>query len=117
MTAAFAAAAVLSGSWTGTYSLPAGSEAVDISAQLHGKSSLVALGRGHASLTSVPVAVRGTHVRFVFPGGVAFDGALKGGVLAGTVRQAKVRGSFSMRRGARASSRSTDSFAAPTGRP
>src|SRR5207247_6372524 len=72
MTAALAAAAVLSGSWTGTYSLPAGSEPVDLSVQLHGKSSLVALGRGHASLTRVPVMVRGTHIRFRFPGGVAF---------------------------------------------
>jgi dienelactone hydrolase len=100
VTAALAAAAVLSGSWTGTYSLPAASDPVDISVQLHGKSALVALGRGHASLTSVPVAVRGAHVRFVFPGGVAFDGMLKGNAVSGTVWQAKVRGSFALRRGA-----------------
>jgi hypothetical protein len=100
MTAALAAAAVLSGSWTGTYSLPAATDPVDISVQLHGKTALVALGRGHASLTSVPVAVRGAHVRFVFPGGVAFDGMLKGNAVSGTVWQAKVRGSFALRRGA-----------------
>ena len=99
MTAALAAAAVLSGSWTGTYSLPAGSEPVDLSVQLHGKTALVALGRGHASLTSVPVTLRGTGIRFVFPGDVAFEGALKRDALAGTVRQARVRGSFRLRRG------------------
>jgi len=100
VTAALAAAAVLAGSWTGTYSLPTGTDPVDISVQLHGKTALVAFGRGHASLTSVPVVVRGAHVRFVFPGGVAFDGVLKGSAMSGTVRQAKVRGSFTVRRGA-----------------
>jgi dienelactone hydrolase len=99
MTAALAAAAVLSGSWTGTYALPAGSEPVDLSVQLHGKTALVGLGRGHASLTSVPVTLRATQIRFVFPGGVAFEGALKRGALGGTVRQAKLRGVFTLRRG------------------
>lgn len=99
MTAALAAAVALSGSWVGTYTLPAGSDPVDVAVRLQGAGAVVALGRGHAASTRVAVTLRGTRLRFVFPGDVVFDGSLRGGTVAGAVRQGTLRGTFRLRRG------------------
>jgi dienelactone hydrolase len=100
MIAAVGAALALSGSWTGTYSLPAGADPVDVSVQLRGTTATVALGRGHASSTTVAATLRRSSLRFVFPGGVVFDGSLKGRAVSGAVRQGSLRGSFRLTRGA-----------------
>jgi len=88
--------------WSGTYSLPASTDAVAISVQMHGRTATVSLGPGHSGATSVTVAVHGTHIRFVFPGlpqNVVFEGSVRKSRIAGTVRQGALRGAFSLRRG------------------
>ncbi len=93
---------MIAADWHGAFSLPASAEPVAISVRVHGTRATVALGRGHASSTSVVVKIAGTHVRFAFPGlpsDVVFDGSVKRGRLAGLVRQGTLRGTFSLSRG------------------
>ena len=88
--------------WVGTYRLPASAVPVDISVQLHGARATVSMGYGHPARTDVAASVRGPHVRFVLPGlpaNVVFEGTSKGRVLAGTVSQGALRGSFRFARG------------------
>lgn len=90
------------GSWAGTYRLPASADPVDISVQLHGTRATVSMGYGHPAHTDVAASVRGSHVHFTLPGlpaNVVFDGMSKGRVLAGTVKQGALRGSFRVARG------------------
>lgn len=90
------------GSWVGTFRLPAAADAVDVSVQLHGARATVSMGYGHPSRTDVAVTVRGSQVRFALPGlpaNVVFDGTSKGTVLAGRVSQGALRGSFRLSRG------------------
>ena len=66
-----------SGSWVGSYALPASAEPVAISVRFDGRRANVALGPGHASATTVAVSGAGARVRFAFPGlpsNVVFDG-------------------------------------------
>jgi pimeloyl-ACP methyl ester carboxylesterase len=89
--------------WTGTYAVPAATDPVAISVQVNGHTASVAFGGGHAVSTTVAIGRHGTRVRFSFPGlpsNVVFDGSVKRNVWSGTVRQGKLRGSFSLRRGA-----------------
>jgi dienelactone hydrolase len=79
----------------GTYAVPANATPVQISVDLRGSRATVALGRGHASSTDVHVTLRGTRIRFTFPGGLVFDGTTRGG----TVRHGNVRGRFTLRPG------------------
>jgi dienelactone hydrolase len=93
---------MIAADWNGAYSLPASAQPVAISVRLHGRTATVALGRGHSSSTTVVVKLRGTQVRFAFPGlpaNVVFDGAVKKGVLSGSVRQGRLRGTFRLGRG------------------
>jgi dienelactone hydrolase len=93
---------MIAADWNGAYTLRAADQPVAISVRLHGRKATVALGRGHASSTTVVVTVRGEHVRFAFPGlpsNIVFDGAVKNGVLSGSVRQGLLRGAFRLRRG------------------
>jgi len=88
--------------WTGTLTLPAAAAPVALSVQMHGRMATVALGAGHSGATNVVVVVRGTRLRFTFPGlphPVVFEGAIRAGTLAGSVRQGALRGRFSLRRG------------------
>jgi uncharacterized protein len=85
--------------WTGTYALPAAASPVAIVVQLQGRAATVSLGPGHAYAQRVTAVVNGTHVRFTVPDSVVFDGTVKGGQLSGWVRQGKLRGTFSLRRG------------------
>jgi hypothetical protein len=88
--------------WSGTYSLPASTEAVAISVQMHGRTATVSLGPGHSGATSVTVVMHGTHIRFAFPGlpqNVVFDGSVRKSRIEGTVRQGVLRGAFALRRG------------------
>ncbi|MEP6813351.1 MAG: alpha/beta hydrolase, partial [Actinomycetota bacterium] len=90
------------GSWVGVYRLPASADPVDISVQLHGARATVSMGYGHPARTEVAARVRGSRVRFALPGlpaNVVFDGTAKGRVLAGTVSQGALRGSFRFARG------------------
>lgn len=80
---------------TGTYSLPA--NATPVAIVVRGNS--VALGPGHAFAQRIPVSIRGVHIRFTVPDGVVFDGVLNGTRVFGTVRQGRVHGRFSLRRG------------------
>jgi uncharacterized protein len=95
-------AAAATGSWVGTFRLPASAEAVDVSVQLQGSRATVSMGYGHPARSGVVATVRGSHVRFALPGlpaNVVFDGTAKGRVLAGKVSQGALRGSFRMARG------------------
>ena len=82
--------------FVGTYSVPVSAPAVDLSVDVRGSTAIVALGRGHAASTTVHVTLRGTRIRFTFPGGLAFDGVIG---RAGTVRHDGVKGTFRLRRG------------------
>src|SRR5262245_59365388 len=88
--------------WHGSYTIPASAAAVAISVRLHGRSATVALGPGHASATTVRLQIQGKHIHFRFPGlprDLVFDGTVRRGRIAGTVRQGSLRGRFSFRRG------------------
>jgi pimeloyl-ACP methyl ester carboxylesterase len=88
--------------WSGTYSLPASAAAVAMTVQMQGRTATVSLGPGHAGATAVTVVVRGTHIRFTFPGmpqNVVFEGSLRKLRIQGTVRQGALRGAFALRRG------------------
>jgi hypothetical protein len=89
--------------WSGTYSLPASAAAVAISVQMKADgAATVAFGPGHSGATAVTVVVRGTHIRFTFPGmpqNVVFDGTLRKSRIQGTVRQGALRGAFALHRG------------------
>ena len=82
--------------FVGTYSVPATAPPVAISVDVHGSTATVALDRGHAASTAVHVTLRGTRIRFTFPGGLAFDGVIG---RTGTVRHGGVKGTFRLRRG------------------
>jgi dienelactone hydrolase len=100
--AAVSALAAPTGTWSGGFSLPRGSESVALSVQLRKASAVVSLGAGHAASTTVTARIEGARVRFALPGrpaAVAFDGTLRRGTLSGTVRQGSIRGTFRLRRG------------------
>jgi uncharacterized protein len=86
--------------YAGTYALPAAASPVAIDVRVKGASAIVSLGPGHAAAQRVAVALQGRHIRFALPGNVVFDGTVRSGRLAGSVRQGAVRGTFSLRRGA-----------------
>jgi pimeloyl-ACP methyl ester carboxylesterase len=79
----------------GTYALPAASTPVAIVV----RGNTVALGPGHAFAQRATVTVRGKRLHFTLPGGVVFDGAVRGARATGTVRQGALRGTFTLRRG------------------
>ena len=90
------------GSWVGTYRLPASADPVEVSVQLRGGHATVSMGYGHPAHTSVAATVRGSHVHFALPGlpaNVVFDGTSTGRVLTGRVAQGAFRGSFRLSRG------------------
>jgi len=83
-------------SFVGSFRLPASAEPVQLSLELSGGRATVALGPGHAGRAVVRAASNGTRVRFVVPGGVAFDGRVQGDRLAGAVSQGRLRGTFAL---------------------
>src|SRR5262249_59895732 len=97
--ASLIAAAALSGSWTGSYTLGGPGQ---LALAIQGARATVALGVGHAGVQSVPVAITGRRVAFRLsgvPAPLAFSGRLAGGRIRGTVRQASARGAFQVKRG------------------
>jgi dienelactone hydrolase len=97
--AAGANAVSLDGSWRGTFTLP---RALPFSVELKGTKATVTLPAGHAAPAVVTARLNGTRVRFALAGrptALAFDGRLRKGVLSGTVSQAGLRGSFTLRPG------------------
>ncbi|HST18209.1 MAG TPA: alpha/beta hydrolase [Gaiellaceae bacterium] len=90
------APAAQAASFVGSFRLPASAEPVQVSLALSAGRATVALGPGHAGRTVVHTTSNGTRVRFVVPGGIAFDGRLRGGRLAGTVTQGRLRGTFAL---------------------
>ncbi len=91
-----------SGSWVGTYRLPATAEPVALAVVVHGRTATVSLGPGHLSATQVRVMSRGAGLHFAVPGlpsHVVFAGALAHGLLTGTVAQGRLHGTFELRRG------------------
>jgi dienelactone hydrolase len=91
-----AAPAAHAATFVGSYRLPASAEPVRLSLELSAGRATVALGPGHAGRAVVRLVSKGARVRFVVPGGVAFDGRLRGGRLAGTVTQGRLRGTFAL---------------------
>ena len=117
--AAVSALAGPTGTWSGSYSLPRGTEPAAISVELRGGTAIVALGPGHAASTRVTTRAAAGRLRFLLPGRpapVAFDGTLRRGVLAGTVRQGTIRGAFRLRRGAPIAGRELGLYALADGR-
>jgi dienelactone hydrolase len=86
-------------SFAGSFRLPASADPVQLSLDLSAGRATVALGPGHAGRTVVRTTSIGSRLRFVVPGGVAFDGRLRGGRLDGTVAQGRLRGTFALTRG------------------
>ena len=89
--------------WTGSYAVPAGTEPVAISVQASGRTATVAFGGGHAVSTTVALGKSSKRIHFAFPGrptNLRFDGTVERNVWSGTVRQGKLRGRFTLRRGA-----------------
>ena len=100
--AAGSSRADVSGSWIGSFTLPARAQPVAIAVDVHGTTAIVALGPGHSSATKVAVAARGSRVRFSLPGlasNVVFSGSLRGTRLTGKVSQGALHGTFRLRRG------------------
>jgi uncharacterized protein len=98
--AACADAASVDGTWRGTFAVP---RLLPISVSLTGSTATVALPAGHSAPTSVRVRRSGAHVRFALPGrptALAFDGVLRGAAIKGSVTQAGLRGTFTLRHGA-----------------
>jgi hypothetical protein len=85
--------------WTGTYALPASAAPVGIVVAQHGRTATVSLGPGHSWSQDVPIGSSGARVRFTLPAGVVFDGIADGAKSSGTVRQGRLHGTFSLRRG------------------
>jgi uncharacterized protein len=97
-----AAQASTGNSWVGSYRLPASAAPVEILVRVSGGKAVVSMGYGHPARSTVTAALRGAHLRFALPGlpaNVVFDGASKGRVLAGTVAQGRLRGTFRLVRG------------------
>src|SRR5690242_20461408 len=91
------AASAPTASWRGAFLLPERAEPVALSLTAAGQLSL---GAGHVASVTVPVRRSAGRVRFAVPGRPAplvFDGVLRGGVLAGRVRQGSVQGTFRLR--------------------
>jgi uncharacterized protein len=87
----------VSGAWTGTYSLR-GEDSVTF--VVAGRRATVALGAGHASAQSVAFSGTNGRIRFQLPGRpgpLVFEGRLRKGRIAGSVRQAGRRGVFNAR--------------------
>jgi dienelactone hydrolase len=95
-------ASTISGSWVGSYRLPATADPVAITVTLRGTTATVALGPGHAGAQDVKARTEGSRLRFGLPGLPArleFDSTLKGQRLRGTVAQGGVRGTVQLTRG------------------
>jgi pimeloyl-ACP methyl ester carboxylesterase len=82
-----AALALAAGTWTGTYRLPVTADPVPIVVKASGTHAYVSLGPGHAGRQRVAYR-NGT---FTLPGGVTFS--------HGVVRQGKLRGTYTLKRG------------------
>jgi hypothetical protein len=93
------AAPAISGSWVGSYRLPATADPVAITVALHGRTATVALGPGHASAQDVKVRVEGSRLRFSLPGlpaDLAFNAVLRSGRLGGVASQGALRGTVQL---------------------
>jgi dienelactone hydrolase len=100
--AAVSALVAPTGTWSGNYTLPRGTQPAAISVELRGGRAVVTLAPGHAVSTQVRARATPGRLRFSLPGRpapVAFDGRLRKGVLSGMVRQGALRGTFALRRG------------------
>jgi uncharacterized protein len=96
-------AASLSGTWAGTARLTRGGgpDLFAVSIEVRGRRAIVSLGPGHAVRTEVAARVSGRRLRVTLPGRpwrLAFDGRVRGRILAGTFRQGPLRGRFRLRR-------------------
>src|SRR4051794_16860441 len=87
------------GSWIGSFRLPASADPVEVLVRFTGGHATVSMGYGHPARSVVPVKAAGSRVRFTLPASVSLDGNIKGRTLTGTVRQGSVRGTFRLARG------------------
>ena len=117
-TGSSASAAAPTGTWRGTFALPASAGAVTMSVELRGTSATVVLGAGHPVRTVGRVTRRSVQVAFAVPGRptpLRFTGRVRGRTLGGTVSQGQLRGSFRLRRGAPLEARSVGLYALADG--
>jgi uncharacterized protein len=88
------------GSWVGSFRLPASADPVEVMVRVSDGRATVSMGYGHAARSVVPVEIGRSQLHFKLPAGVVFDGRTKGSVVTGAVRQGAVRGTFRLARGA-----------------
>ena len=92
----------LSGTWTGSFRLPLGTQGVGIAVQIRGSKAVVLLPPGHSAQTTVPAKATRGRLSFRLPGRpapVVFSGQLRKKTIVGTVRQGTLRGTFRLQRG------------------
>jgi dienelactone hydrolase len=92
----------LTGTWTGSFRLPLGTEGVGIAVQIRGSKAVVVLPSGHSAQTTVPARTTRGRLSFRLPGRpapVVFNGLLRKKTISGTVRQGALRGTFRLHRG------------------
>jgi dienelactone hydrolase len=96
------AAAALTGTFSGSYSLPATATPVPLTLQVRPARTLVLLGAGHAARTEVRATPTAGGVRISLPGRpspLTFALRLRAGSLSGTARQGTLTGTATLRRG------------------
>ena len=87
--------------WSGTFTLPRGTESSAITLVQNGRSAIVTLAPGRAARETVRVRIAAGSVRFSVhgrPGDLVFDGRIHGRTIRGKVRQGPAHGSFVLRR-------------------
>jgi dienelactone hydrolase len=83
----------------GGYTLPLGTQPVELTVVETGGHAVVSLGPGHAAAVKVPIGRAGDVVRFSVPGrptALSFAGRIRAGVVTGTVRQGAALGKFTL---------------------
>ena len=88
--------------WSGTFTLPRGTESSAITLVQNGRSAIVTLAPGRAARETVRVRIAAGSVHFSVPGrpgDLVFDGRIHGRTIRGKVRQGAAHGSFVLRRG------------------
>ena len=87
--------------WSGEFTLPPGSQPVELMVLESGASAVVSLGPGHATGVRASLARSGGRFAFSLPGRpspLVFSGAAKGAAVTGTVRQGRASGRFRLAR-------------------
>jgi uncharacterized protein len=105
--------------WSGTFTLPRGTQPSRFSLVQRGTAASVSLAPGRAAETVVPITTRRRTFSFRLPGRPAdlvFVGRKRGAVVTGTVTQGSANGSFRLARGKSAGKPFLGTYASSDGR-